>query len=136
VYNLLILDIANHKFKKGISIFGDNGYRFLKTQRSHEVCEDKVKNFVDSVRDKFTDEEIVQVKKMVKQSEKEFWFLIKGHFITSAILNLIKNQVRKNCGSNKSFSIDSLYALTIDCSSNWEDKIDIKHVVKQINTLY
>jgi len=135
VYDLIIYDIANNRYKKGISIFGDNCYRFLKGQKSFEICESKTSTFIDSIKQHFTTEEINDVKELVNQSDKDLWFLIKGHFITHSLINLIKHTVKKHKGSSISMTPDFLYSMTIDCSQNWKDRIDIKSVVERIKKI-
>ena len=132
LYDLIVYDIANNKFKKGISIFGDNCCRFLKGKKSYKVCSDKISAFIDSVKSNFTDEEINEIKDLIHQSEKDLWFLIKGHFITHALINLIKSSIRRETGTSKSVTPDYLYSITVDCTENWENRIDIKSVVDRI----
>jgi len=136
VYDLIVYDIANNRFRKGISIFGDNCYKFLKGQNSHSICSTKTSQFISSIAANFTQEEIEEVKELINQSEKDLWFLIKGHFTTHALINLIKHHIRKHSGVSKSLTPDFLYSVTVDCRENWENRIDIKTVVdriKQIN---
>lgn len=132
VRDLIILDVANHKYQKGICIFGDNCYKFLKGQKSFEICPQKTESFINSVKTKFTTEELKTIENLINQSEKELWFHIKGHFITHAIINLIKKLVKKNSGSSISLTPDYLYNVTVDCKENWENRIDIKTVVNEI----
>lgn len=135
VYDLIIYDIANNRYSKGISIFGDNCYRFLKNQKSHEICSTRTTEFINSVKANFTDEEINEVKELVNQSEKELWFLIKGHFITHSLINLIKHTVKRNVGSPPSMTPDFLYSITVDCKEDWENRIDIRTVVERIKEI-
>ena len=135
VYDLIIYDIANNRYKKGISIFGDNCHRFLKSQKSFKICTTKTSLFINSIKHHFTAKEISDVKKLVNQSEKELWFLIKGHFITHSLINLIRHTVRKNKGSSVSMTSDFLYSMTIDCRENWNNRIDIKSVVERIKQI-
>lgn len=135
VYDLLRYDIANHKFKKGIPIFGDNCVRFLKSKTSHHISSSKTQYFIDSIADKFSDDELKQIDVLLNVSKKDFWFLIKGHFLTNATMNLIKALVKKESGGNCSVSLDMIYALTIDCTENWKDRIDILTIVNEIRKL-
>ena len=135
VYDLIVYDIANNRFQKGISIFGDNCYKFLKGQKSHEICSTKTNTFLDSVKGQFSEDEIAEVKGLIEQSEKELWFLIKGHFITHALINLIKYTVKKYSGNVPSMTPDFLYSMTVDCKSDWENRIDIKTVVDKIKSV-
>lgn len=135
VYDLLRYDIANHKFKKGIKVFGDNCVRFLKSNSSHKISSSKIQSFINTVKSNFTDEEMEQVDSLLAVSQKDFWFLIKGHFLTNATMNLIKTLVEKQSGDCCSISLDMIYALTIDCTENWEDRIDILTVVEEIRKI-
>ncbi len=135
VRDLLILDIANHKFQKGVSIFGDNCCKFLKGHKSFEICNLKTEKFIKSVKPSFSIEEIETVEHLVNQTEKDLWFHIKGHFITHAIINLIKKIVHKNSGQTISLTSDFLYTLTIDCKENWENRIDLKTVIDKIRKI-
>jgi hypothetical protein len=136
VFDLIIYDIANHKFNKGISVFGDNCFPFLQGQKSHKICAKKTSTFIKKISDSFTEDEIEEVTKLVKTSKKEFWFLIKGHFLTNAISNLIKNKIRKHTSMGSiSLSHDFLYAFTVDCTQDWQHKIDIKLVIDEIKKI-
>lgn len=135
VRELIVYDIANNRFKRGISVFGDNCYRFLKSQKSHEICSIKTSQFLNSIKNKFTDDEINEVNLMVTHSDKELWFLIKGHFITHALINLIKHTVKKNTGNSPSMTTDFLYSITIDTTSDWESRVDIRTLVEQVQIL-
>ena len=135
VRDLIILDIANHKYQKGVSIFGDNCYRFLKGQKSFEICPTKTKNFIDITKNSFSDNELNTVENLINQSEKELWFHIKGHFITNAVINLIKKLVRKHSGNTVSVSPDYLYNITVDCRENWNNRIDIRTLVDDIKKI-
>lgn len=135
VYDLIIYDIANNRFGRGVSIFGDNCYRFLTSQNSYKLCDVKLQEFIDSVKLSFTANEIQEVKELINQSEKDLWFMIKGHFITHSLINLIKHSVKKHSGDSKSMTPDFLYSMTVDCSENWENRIDIRTVVERIKAI-
>lgn len=135
VYDLIIYDIANNRYKKGISIFGDNCYRFLPNQNAYQLCDTRKKEFIHSIKENFTEEEITEVKNLVNQSQKDLWFFIKGHFITHALINLIKFSIRKHSGTTKSVTPDFLYSITVDCREDWENRIDIKNIVERIKEI-
>ncbi len=135
VYDLIVYDIANHKFNKGISVMNNCSIRFLTSKRSNKVSPQKVKAFIESIKDNFSEEEFSIVKNLLNQSQKDFWYHIKGHFLSHAVINLIKKLVKNETGQDKSISLDSLYTLTIDCSEDWENRIDIKTVVDKIKEI-
>lgn len=131
---LLIYDIANNRFNKGISIFGDNCSRFLKSPSSHLISLEKVDSYITQIKANFLVEELLMVEELVRQSEKPTWFLIKGHFLTNATINAIRYLVKTTHGKEiGSISHDMLYSLTINVTENWSQRIDISSVVAKIN---
>ncbi len=115
------------------TIFGD-AYTHT-NNHSYKICEKKIEEFIDNIKDRFTDAEINEVKELINQSEKELWFMIKGHFITHALINLIKHTVRRHSGDSKSMTPDFLYSMTVDCKEDWENRIDIRTVVERIKEI-
>lgn len=135
LFDLLVYDIANHRYDRGVKVFGDNCQRFLKSKSSIEVCKTKVQAFINSIKNKFTAKEIKETISLLKKSKKDLWYHLKGHFITHGLFNLIQHHVKIISGSKCSISHDTLYALTIDCSQSWNKKVDIKFIVERINKL-
>lgn len=132
LFDLLVYDIANHRYGKGIQIFGNNCQRFLASKNAIKVSKSKTQAFINSIKKYFTDKEIKNTTELLNKSKKELWYHLKGHFLTHGVFNLIKYHVKLLSGSKCSISHDTLYALTVDCSESWEDKIDIEFVVKRI----
>lgn len=135
LYDLLVYDIANHKYDKGVQVFGNNCHRFLKNGTSREVCNTQVSEYLKGIKSHFTDAEIDVVKELLSKSKKEIWYHLKGHFITNGIINLIQHHVKEISGTKSNISHDSLYALTIDCTEKWDSRIDIKSIISDIKKL-
>ena len=64
------------------------------------------------------EEEVEEATGEVEEDERDLWYLIKGHFLTHAVLNYIKNSVRKERRKDLMLPIESLFALTIDGCEN------------------
>lgn len=135
IYDLIIYDIANHKYQKGVKILGNCSIPFLTSKKSTKINPERVEKFINSVKNNFSEDEIETVTKLLNDSKKDFWYHIKGHFLSHAVLNLIKHLVNKETGLDKSLNLDSLYSLTIDCTENWENRVDIKTVVNRIKEI-
>jgi hypothetical protein len=136
VFDLLKYDIANHRFNKGVTIFGDNCSRFLNSPTSHLVNKNNVNEYLRAVEHMFSKEEIEEVELLISLSKKNHWLLIKGHFLTKAVVNVVKYLVRRSTGIDTgSISTDMIYSLTINITENWEDKIDIVTVLEELKTL-
>lgn len=135
---LLIFDILNHIESKSIKIFGDNCGRFLVNERSSFLDSRKIEDFIQSIKPYWDIDKIEKVKKKVLSSKIHTWNLIKGHFITTALANLIKYDVAHMLGIPhlKSLPIDNLYALTIDgcqlCKKKEKCK-EFQYFIKNIN---
>jgi succinate dehydrogenase flavin-adding protein (antitoxin of CptAB toxin-antitoxin module) len=134
IEEILIYEITNERFGKGVSVLGNNSLKFLKSNNSIECCDNKIKIFVEKIKDKFKEVEINEVKELLEKSEKEFWFIIRGHFLTNFVINLIKHFVKKICSVQISMSLDMLYALAIDFR-NLDQTIDVIYIEDQINKL-
>jgi hypothetical protein len=136
LYDLLVYDIANHKYDKGVEVFGSSCHRFLKNNGvSREVCSIQVSDYLKEIKAHFTDAEIDVVKRQLAMSNKEIWFHLKGHFVTLGIRNLIMHHVNRISGVKRKLPNDSLYALTVDCKENWDSRIDIKTIVSDIKKI-
>lgn len=130
---LLIYDLANHLFSKGIQILGDKCIRFLNNDKSPNISQAKIQKFIVEISKNFEEEQIEQSRVLISNSNKELRFLIKGHFLTNGVLNLIKETIRKETRSNVSINIDSLYALTVTCVGRCKNNCsDVDYLKKQI----
>ncbi len=117
--DLLIYDIANHRCQKGVSVFGDNCTKFLKSNKSVSLSTYKIALFIKSIKTNFQEEEILEVKELIETEKRELRYLIKGHFLTNAIINIIKKRVAEVSGRHvKSFSTEHLYTECVDYCKN------------------
>jgi len=69
-HSLLIYDIANEKYGKGICIFGKSSVRFLKSSHSPYISEQKITAFLNSQKDQFSKKEISSTKKLLPKCLK------------------------------------------------------------------
>ena len=136
---LLIYDIANHKYQKGISVLGDNCSRFLKSNKSIYLSDKKIKQFLKSIQHHFTDEEIIKCEELVRKDSRELRHLIKGHFLTNVIINIIKKRVF-DLSSRKPnlFTPEHLFTETVDCciDCNPSECDELLYMVNSMNKAY
>lgn len=129
---LLIYDIASVIFSKGISCCGGSCVKYTKGNSSFEIDSLKVEEFINSICDKFTKEEIDYVELKLNEEQRDLRHIIKGHFLTSAVSNLIK---KKACEiSNKTtitLSNDALYSLMVKCDKECNPLCVDKQTLKQ-----
>ncbi|WP_430614459.1 DUF4435 domain-containing protein [Flavobacterium sp. JP2137] len=114
---ILIYEIANEVYQKGHSILGTNSCRFLKNKNSTELCDIKIDGFITGLTSHFSEEEVINVSNKIEQIGKTIWSMIRGHFLTNFVANLIKDSVKGLCGKKISLPLDVLYPLFIDQTS-------------------
>jgi hypothetical protein len=129
--DLLKYDIANMRFSKGTKILGGKCSRFLKSEDSIDLSPIKINNFLSKILSIFTEDEIQECSDLINVDERELRYLIKGHFFTNGVLNLIRQIVLQETGIKVSISIDSLYSLTVTCISTCNKECsDLPHLTK------
>lgn len=135
VDDLLVYDIANRKYGKGVKVFGDTCARFLKNKNSTELCETKINEFILSIKDNFTNEEIENTNQLIVNNPKSKWFLVKGHFISLLIINIIKKYTKIHRGIEISINSDDVYSHTIDGMKNNHTEIDVIYLINETKKL-
>lgn len=111
---LLVYDLAREKYGKPVKVYGDSCTRFLTAHQSYNLDDTKIKNHIVEIKPHFRAYEIKASKRLIDQSSFEIRHIINGHFITNAIINLIKASVKRLTGKRPVIPVDNLYALTSD----------------------
>ncbi|MCA9733042.1 DUF4435 domain-containing protein [candidate division KSB1 bacterium] len=134
--DLLVMDIASEKFNKSVEVLGNRCNRFLKSKNSPFACEKKINEKIVQLQEQFTVEQINEVKNILDQSEKSPYFIIRGHFLTNAVINFIKEKV-KQLGKNKfSMSIDMLYGqMVAQFNDQCLEQDDTQYLKAQVHQL-
>jgi len=133
--SLLIYDYANHKFNKGVTVLGLNSCRYLVNNSSKLLCETKINKAIQKIKDSFSETEIESAKQEINYSTLNNWFHIRGHFLSNAVYNLVKSSAERLGGNTVSFSLDALYAMTVNCAK-YKDESDIQPLLSDINMAY
>lgn len=115
VDKLLILDVANNIFNKGVKIFGDSCYRFLDQKNLPEVDSNIVTNFYNQNVKCFEEKEINHVKDVLQSEHRSKRLLIKGHFLTEAVRLWINKRVSAVSTKNPHLNDDALYEALVTC---------------------
>lgn len=131
VNDLLIYDIASKRLGRGVGVFGDSCARFLKNKNSTELCPTKINEFILTIQHRFTQEELDKTHTLITENERPHWFLVKGHFTTLLVVNIIKKYVRVHRGKEISISLDDIFAHTIDSMKNNHTEVDVLYLVNE-----
>lgn len=108
---LLVYDVANKHYAKGISVLGDTCGRFLASRHAEKLSPSKIDEFVNKIRGSFSDLEIKHSQEIIANDPRPLTALVKGHFISLGVLNWTKKQVAKR---HLTISNEHLYTGTID----------------------
>lgn len=127
--DLILYNIANNIYGKGVKVFGDNCCRYLVPSNSCKLCKSEIDLYVSDIKCYFCDEEIEKSNMLVGSYTYHNRYLIKGHFLTHAVINLIKVLVKKITGKKVILPIDNLYALTVDGCNK------CKNICEELNSI-
>ncbi|ENM3764542.1 DUF4435 domain-containing protein, partial [Vibrio cholerae] len=86
---LVIHDIYNELKGLGVSIVGDNCSRFLKSQKSYELCQEKIEDFIRSVGFLIEESDLQKIDTMMNEISRDYSDFIRGHFLFSAVSRFI-----------------------------------------------
>lgn len=127
---LVKYDLANEFYGKEVEVLGGNCMRFLESNRSHEPCSGCIERKVKDLEKLFSQNELDEISNLVSKSTRDLTFLIRGHFLSSAVANFIKNQ-----SGLKSMSTEMLYGQMIALLPHARTNQDMMHLNEQIREL-
>ena len=133
-HKLLVLDVANYIFGKGIKVLGDTCYRFLDQQNLPFIDQNAVDTYYYSIVANFTADELAEAENRIAQDPREERLMIKGHFMTEAIRLLVDGFIRQKSTKNPRISGDVLYASLVECAKICEPACkERKYIEDQIS---
>lgn len=114
-HKLLVLDVANYIYGKGVKVLGDSCFRFLDQTRLPFVNQEAVDNYYDSIVGRFTTKEIEEAERRIAADEREERLMIKGHFLTEAIRLLVDRCIKQKSNKNPRIDSNNLYVSLVEC---------------------
>lgn len=105
-------DIVNHVEGLGLSVIPDSSDRFMKSKNSCELCEEKIKEYLDELSLIFREERALSELDRLNSSSLSLLDILRGHFLFSSALRFLKIQARR-LGRNISISKDMFYLAII-----------------------
>jgi hypothetical protein len=111
---LIVYDLAQQKYDKGVQVHGRECSRFLKSHYSYKLDDVKIKSYIAEIKPLFSTKEIRESERLIDGSDFQIRHIINGHFLTNAIINLIKSFARHATGKRPVISVDNIYALACD----------------------
>lgn len=112
--DLLIYDILSNKFESNVSVLGDSCMRHLKSNKSIELCSIKVNQYINSLELNYDESYLTNISSKIEESNLSIYQIIKGHFLTSLIINIIRHYVKQIRDKEITINSDNLYSLVID----------------------
>lgn len=112
VRHLVACDIVNHVEGLGLSVIPDSSDRFMKSKNSCDLCEEKIKEYLDDLSPRFGEGRSLSELNRLDSSSLSLLDILRGHFLFSAALRFLKVQARRS-GKNISTSKDMFYLAII-----------------------
>ena len=124
---LLVYDITSNKYKKGISIFDDSCKRFLTSNNSVRISQEKIDQFITGIKSQFNEDDLNEIRQQIEKDKRPLRNIIKGHFQTDFVRNVIKYLSESNDKKGVSISNDALFALLIECTPKCTNSCEEKN---------
>jgi hypothetical protein len=119
---LVAYDVANNVFEKGVSVLGKSCIRVLSTDEPHLVDKDKVSDIINRIKPSFSEQEINESLELIDNDSRTMREIMKGHFQTDFVRNLIKFILLDKYNKNMVISNDDFYAHLVICTSQCPNK--------------
>lgn len=106
---LILLDIYNYINSLGMSVVGDNAERFMKSRNSSELCDNKIRSYIQSLCETINDYDEIEFRRELlgnHDTNIELW--LRGHFLLSAIFKSVMCFLAR-MDRKVSFSSDAFY---------------------------
>ncbi|HEY3295041.1 MAG TPA: DUF4435 domain-containing protein [bacterium] len=120
VDDLLALDIANQQYGRGLEVMGDNCSRFLRSDHSCYIDRTKTSHHIKRTQPAFTNAELEPIMEQVRNSDRERWSIIRGHFLTNAVINYIKSKIKRPGTKPPPLPKHTLYVMTFQYLEKWK----------------
>lgn len=119
VEELVVYDLANEVYQKSTTVLGDACNIFLEDNSSSKLDLDKINIYINEKLSHFTSKELDYARNLLSDPQLNLFKHVKGHFLTSAIINLVREQVFLEKSKKVTINTESLYANTINnCTRN------------------
>jgi len=131
VRTLLIYDILSNKLQTSKKVLGDSCMRHLKNSKSTKLCSEKIQKYIESLELNFSEILIEEINTKFNDSNKRLSSIIKGHFLTTFIINLIKSYVKKFRNKEITLNTDNLYSEVINKITLISNLDEYKHYINE-----
>lgn len=140
IYDLMIYDMASEYFKKSTKVLGDSCQRFLANSNSPNIDINKVNKYINEKLNMISQNEINYIKDLLTKSRSQLYMNVKGHFLSSAVINLVREQVLIEKDKKITINLENLYSNTVNncfrdnCTCAYKEKYknDISNAIDYI----
>ena len=106
---LFIHDICNFVQKYGTAVAGCNCARFMKSNSSDMISQNKLEEYINNLEFNISDDEIINVGSKLQEHGFKFSDIVRGHFLFSAIHRYIVTYIKRK-RSKISISVESMFS--------------------------
>ena len=133
---LIVYEVANTKYAKGVAVLGDNCARFLDNNVLPSPAQERISKRAYEVGPHFDEVELENARSLVANWRKPLKYLIRGHFLTHAIMRFIEAKAHEVRKKKINISEENLFALMIgQFGSQCADQEDFQHLRQQVERL-
>lgn len=131
----IALDITNESLGAGHKVLGDNSCPYLNS--NGKACSPnqlRLNELVTRIQAYLPQAKVTEVEAAMVGLPLRY--IIRGHFLTNAVINFIKTQVKSVCGSSPSLSPEGLYLILLaQLSLDIMDGADMHHLTNEVAKL-
>lgn len=134
---LLTFDFANAASEKGFEVLGENCHRFLASPKAHSLDNAKLRVFIAKLEKSLSASEVSDAQHVIATSTKPLVQIIKGCFLTHAIMNFVKWKVRSESARKIQLSLEHFFVTLVNqfdtLCSNTLDMLELKNSVERLS---
>ena len=98
------------------------------------IDDERITDYINSIKSNFNEFDLDIVKDNISKDHREYRYIIKGHFITNGIINLIKKKVYEDTNQKPTLSYDAIYAQFVNCKRQCGSIcVDRQYLIDRIN---
>lgn len=133
----IALDITNESLGAGHKVLGDNSCPYLNSNgKACSPNQHRLDELVTRIQAQLPVTKVSEIEASMGGLGLPLRYLIRGHFLTNAVINFIKTQVKSVCGKSPSLNPEGLYLILLaQLSLDIVDVADAQHLTNEVAKL-
>lgn len=111
---IMLCDVANFIFQRGVSVLPDSCGRFMKDNNSIEVDAEKLQSYLGRIKRHFSAEELAESADILDRHGYDLCDIVRGHFLASLAHRFVSKS-HAGLDRKRNISFDALYSNALLC---------------------